>query len=106
MSKCLVIYYDESQCKAKLLEPMGAVYDSSQPHIWGLPADFMVVAVIVPVGDTVNDPDFDITSHLVYIDEECISIDEMRKPPTLSSPTDDETAADKALWNDIEGHAI
>lgn len=106
MSKCLVIYYDGSQHKAKLLEPMSAIYDSSQSHIWGLPDDFTVVAVIVPIGDTVNDPDFDITSHLVYIDEHCISINEMRKPPTLSSPTGDETAADKALWNDIEGHAI
>lgn len=62
--KALVIYYDGSDTKAKLVET--EIADSSAPHVFGLPDDHDVLAVITGIQFAE-----DLT---VYIDEEEVNL--------------------------------
>jgi hypothetical protein len=46
--KCLVIFYDGSEYQVK--EYKTNLFDSSQPHVYGLPDEFSVIAVITDHG--------------------------------------------------------
>lgn len=59
MKKYLVIYYDGNEMKAMLKEC--EFPDSSMPHVWGLPDNYSINAVI----DGVKSDDF-----TVWIDEQ------------------------------------
>lgn len=68
----LVIYYDGNANRAAFLKSAHA--DSSAPHVWGLPDNYLIIAVVDVNQKHVND---------LWIDEEQVLTDENRYPPEV-----------------------
>lgn len=76
MTKAIVIYYDGNENRAAVLDvPKHVGPGSAQPHVWGLPDDVTINAVVACTLDSEISETFSTTSHNwhelvdVYVEE-------------------------------------